>query len=368
MKAIVSSLFFILIIFTNTTAGAHIGLSITGTVFDKSNHPLKDATVFISGSEKITTTNDQGRFIFHTVDPGTFQLSVTHLGYSYYSQNVIVDKTSVNVDVVLSIRPIALNEVVIGSVNDWWANYKIFRRAFLGTSKNATDCEIINPKILSFTNKKKTLSADADDFLIIENKRLGYRIRYMLKDFQYDASTAIALYDGETSFEQLDGTEAEKQEWAKNRLETYKGSLMHFLRSVYQKNTLAEGFLTCQLFDRTVDRVGIDNITWVYIDTRPVKFDTLTTVIDTSFIALKFTDLYVVYDPKRTATTKLNQAYATRKTIQLTDKASTIALYLKDAVIDKKGNHSNYRDFFLEGTWGEMRVADQLPFEYQPPK
>ncbi|NNU33175.1 hypothetical protein HK413_01480 [Mucilaginibacter sp. S1162] len=64
--------------------------------------------------------------------------------------------------------------------------------------------------------------------MIIENKRLGYRIHYLLKDFGYSTKNNTALYHGDFSFEELPGSDDDKKKWAKNRAETYRGSFMHF--------------------------------------------------------------------------------------------------------------------------------------------
>jgi hypothetical protein len=367
MKAILNKLFFILLLFANTSIWAQGNFSISGTVFDENKTPVKGATVFISGSEKITATNEAGGFTFGNIDPGTYQFSVKMLGYAPYAQNVII-KESVNIVIALKVKPNVLNEVVIGSNNDHKTNYQVFKQAFLGTSKNAKNCEIINPEILSFSTKRNLLLAEADDFLIIENKRLGYRIRYLLKDFQYDAASTIALYDGETNFEQLQGTAKAKKEWTKNRLDIYKGSFMHFLRSVYNNTTLKEGFVTYALYKKNAGPISFNTVTRIHVDARPVKFDTLVNLLDTSFISLKFKQLYVTYDPKKAASGKPNQSDVIQKTIQVDEKSSIIVLYLKEAIIDRKGSYTDYRDFFIEGNWGNKRVGDQLPFEYQPPK
>ncbi|WP_175270154.1 hypothetical protein [Mucilaginibacter humi] len=90
-----------------------------------------------------------------------------------------------------------------------------------------------------------------------------------------------------------------KKTWEKNRLETYKGSFMHYLRSVYANAVTSEGFITNQLFSAhniKNDPVSLDKIA---IDPRPLRYDTLATVIDTSFISLKSPDFYLTYDPKK---------------------------------------------------------------------
>jgi hypothetical protein len=405
-----SGLLFIFIIFASVCALAQGHYNVTGTIVDNKGKPVSGATAFMSGSEKITATNTNGQFIFYNMDPGAFQLSITMLGYATYSKSIVIQDKSVDVSISLTVKPIPLKEVMIG-LDAWEKNYKIFKEEFLDTTSNGKDCVILNPHVLNFTTKKLEwgkilLKADADEFLIIENKKLGYRIKYLLKTFENNGITGITNYDGDTVFEEMDGSPGTRKYWIRNRLQAYKGSFMHFLRSVYSNTVLNEGFIVHQMYPAKGSIKGI------YMDTRPVSFDTLATAIDTSFISLKFTSLYVVYDPRKaakligqtTASVKSriqqtdvnaeminNSASAlpdsvtaknvaadssnatnaeTSKNIKVSpevDNAAQIILNLKEAIIDAKGNYTDYRTFFLRKSWSRKRVGDQLPFEYQPP-
>jgi hypothetical protein len=368
MKCIIYRLLFIITFFINAAAVAQGRYNITGTIADEKGAPVKSATVFISGSEKITVTNDQGQFIFYNIDPGTFQLSVQMLGYFPYTNNLIIQDKSVDVKVSLKVKSIVLHTVTIGEADAWQKHYEIFKEQFLGTSKNAQQCVILNPQVIYFSTKKTVrdnivLNADADEFLIIENKQLGYRIRYLLKTFHYDGFTKIPSYDGDVIFEDLPGTDEAKKQWAKNQQEAYYGSFMHFLRSVYTNTALKEGFITHQAYKQKTWGDGT-----IKIDPRPVKFDTVVTVIDTSFISLKFTSFYVVYDPKKAAEISTQNIKPAEKTIPQTSNSSQLILHLPEAIVDGKGSYTDYRAFLLKGGhWSASRIGDRLPFEYQPP-
>jgi hypothetical protein len=372
MKPFLKLLFFVYLFATGILARAQS--NVTGTVTDENGRPLKSATVFIGGSERVTPTDDNGRFIFKSVPQGNFQLSVQMLGYAPLTRNIIVKAAPLNLDLKLQPKAIRLNEVVIGNSNTWKKNFEIFKEQFLGRSRNARQCEILNPQIINFTTKKGILLADADDFLIIENKRLGYRIRYLLQDFGYTTADRTTLYYGEHTFEELNGTDEQKNEWAKNRAETYKGSFRHFLRSVYANNALENGFIARQVLGygkfSKLDNLTIDPDKLVIEDT-PVKFDSLLTAIDTSFISLKFKQLYVIYDPQKAAAYQLNAlkkpVAVDKRTIIVNKDASLVRLGAGQAVIDKRGSYTDYRDFFIKGNWANARMGDELPVEYVPP-
>lgn len=60
--------------------------TITGSVVDNTNAIVPDATVTITqtatGSTRTTTTNNEGRFAFANVDPGTYDIKVTKQGFA----------------------------------------------------------------------------------------------------------------------------------------------------------------------------------------------------------------------------------------------------------------------------------------------
>jgi len=341
----------IFLLLTGCRIAAQAQYSISGTVLDEKGEPAKSATVFISGTQKITATNEEGKFSFGGMQPGTFQLSVQMIGYAPFAQNVLVQTKSIDLKIALTIKATALREVVIGNGSSWDKHYKIFVDKFIGSSKNAKDCVIMNPKVIDFSTNRNVLKADADEFLIIENNRLGYRIRYQLKSFEFDGRATS--YDGETNFEEMTGTDKQKAQWAKNRLEAYNGSMMHFLRAVYHKNTQEQGFVTRQLYTSP-------NSSTPLMNPEPVDFSKLVTPIDTSFVSLKFGMMYMIYNPKQAADDKTGA-------FKLADKGSVLKLYLPEAIIDARGADTDYRTFQVEGKWAKDRIGDQLPFEYQPP-
>ncbi|TSJ44143.1 carboxypeptidase-like regulatory domain-containing protein [Mucilaginibacter corticis] len=365
-------LLFIVAVFLGSKSFAQSGYSVSGSVVDENNRPLNNATVFMSGSQKITITNDSGKFILSRLNTGSYQMVIKLMGYTPFSQNIMVRQNITNFKVSLKINPYQINEVIIGGDRDRPGKYDLFKDNFLGTTKNGSQCKILNPEIINLKNNRKngTLEATTNDFLIIENKQLGYRIRYLLKAFEYHYNNRITNYYGETSFEEMDGLDKLKKEWKKNRLKAYKGSLMHFLRSVYEgKDTpVKEGFFVRQIYDEIGDG-NQGRLTLFTIGVGPVKFDNLVSVIDTSFVALKFNrGLYITYDPHIAFKVKFTGNYNNTDKIQVkfSYDASVLQLHLNDAVIDSRGSFTNYRAFFIRGELGEKRVGDQLPFEYQP--
>ena len=370
MKTICLLFFYTILLLACSRVFAQEGYTVSGVVTNEKGEPQKSATVFIGGSERVMPTDENGRFNFNNIPSGTFQLSVQLLGYASITRNVIIKSAPVNVNIQLQPKTITLAQVTIGKDNSFEKNLKLFKEMFLGKSVNSKQCAILNPQIINFSTKKGFLLADADDFLIIENKALGYRVRYLLTGFSYNYADNITLYHGECSFQELEGTDKQKRQWAKNRLAAYQGSFMHFLRSVYANNTLENGFITRPTFGFITfkfDEKLVQLPDRIIIRNRLLNFDSLVTAIDTNFTSFKFRqDMYVNYDPKHAANFT-DHNFGERATIDTDPTGSVLELKTDQAIIDKKGSYTDYRDFFIQGYWAKARVGDELPVEYKAP-
>jgi hypothetical protein len=130
-------------------------------------------------------------------------------------------------------------------LKDGWKQWgQFFLESFIGTTEQSLDCNILNKGVIRFrlSKKENKLKAYASEPLLIENKALGYRIRYQLENFLYDFKNRYVLYTGYPFFENLKGSDRKQKAWEKKRQETYYGSMMHFMRSVYRNTVIAEGF------------------------------------------------------------------------------------------------------------------------------
>ncbi len=102
---------------TASTASAQTELrSVSGTVIDQaSGQPIADATVILDG--RTLGTDARGFFAFDDVAPGLYELSVQHLAYGVFTDEVRVGELSVRLDVFVSPTAITLDpiEVVVES-------------------------------------------------------------------------------------------------------------------------------------------------------------------------------------------------------------------------------------------------------------
>lgn len=366
MKPYLLRLLLFLLLFTGVKALAQQTYTITGTVTDSVGMPQKAATVFLSGTKRITASNNNGEFTFEGMMPGTYQLAVSMIGFMPYAQNITLQQRVLKVNVALKTKTMTLREVVIGAKPP---NYmSLFRTAFIGDSENALECRILNPGVIKFhfDKKEQILTVSADDFLILESKRLGYRIKYQLKDFSYNANFYGVSYDGETSFEEMPGTDKQKKVWAKNRLETYKGSKMHFLRSVYNGKTKKEGFAVYNLYKLNPVISMRVNSGPIEIDADEIDVNKLTMVTDSGLMALNFNTWYIDYYGSKPKIEYIQKTDGPTRKIRKDDFGSVLKRVAEQALIDSRGS-TDYRTFYVQGFMGDKRVGDQLPFEYQPP-
>lgn len=375
-------------------------VSITGKVTSKETHsPVQRASVFLSNSSFGTSTANDGTYSLNRLRPGQYTLVVTSIGFSDYTQKVQVGDDPITLNVELEPKVIQLREVVISTTAkaDWKRNFEQFKREFIGTDANAKQCQILNPDVLYFTYSKKRLrlEAESDNFLVIENRGLGYRVKFLLKDFKSDGISNVVSYGGQRLFEELSGSKSQKKKWDDNRDLAYYGSPMHFYRALYTDQLTQEGFEVRRLTRylnpaRPSDEVIHQRITRYKTFARP---DSLNHWIDIAnfskytqerlsavpwysaellrntqqagIYAITFPNyLYVMYTKKRDEN---NYKDIYRPLDMPNYEISVVTLYNNPpyALFDKNGIVIN-GDPLYEGSWSKARLSELLPVDYVP--
>lgn len=242
----VAILIMLLCSFTGLAQDQH---RITGTVVNATTGAtITSASVFISGTSKGTVTNAAGSFSLSALpSTGSYELVVSSIGYVTRVYAFTADSLPLRLLIELKPKVDELESVVIEPwEKDGWQRWgRVFTESFIGTSAAARTCSIRNYKAIRFrySRKTKTLIAVADEPLIIENRALGYRIKYQLEDFIYEMGKGKLLFVGYTLFEDLSEDKNRiPRRWIVSRKHAYQGSMMHFMRSLYSNNLAAEGF------------------------------------------------------------------------------------------------------------------------------
>jgi CarboxypepD_reg-like domain len=236
---------FIIILFS-ISISAQKSFIITGKVIDKNTkEPLPFASVFINNTTIGATTNEAGAFTLNLSNSlPNIKLSASYVGY--FSTEKVIDSETVLVELEPDNQ--VLNEIKVSSKKDkeWIKNYKNFERIFLGETDAAKYCKIIRPWEIDFKQNKQTLTAQTLSPIEIENKYLGYKVFWYLSSFE--TSPKGFSMTGKARFEFLNPkNETESKTCNNNRIEAFKGSLQHFLKSLYKGTTIYDGYKIYQL-------------------------------------------------------------------------------------------------------------------------
>ncbi|GAB3928140.1 carboxypeptidase-like regulatory domain-containing protein [Mucilaginibacter myungsuensis] len=376
------------------------GLAQGGTITGKvtrmdTNGALAKASIFLSNSSYGTSTNDDGTFTLSGVKPGQYELIVTMVGLEDHSQTVLIGKEPIKLHIALMPKVTQLREVVISTPESWRKNYEMFVKEFLGVSENAKNCKILNPKVLNFSYRKakETLEAWSDEFVEIENKALGYKVKFLLKSFACDNLNNVISWEGKILFEEMPAKASQKKIWEAKRNDIYYGSSQHFFRSLQNVKLDEDGFIVMilqrkpnpkrpahQLIMKNITKYesagNIDSLNrWKnlyalrrYDETlirRPLKETDITWGTDKEGIfALSFPDyLYVMYN-RKLETDDLKDIYHPLNMPFY--QTSIITLYKPYALFDRNGSIITGGSTLIEGTWSKSKVAELLPVDYVP--
>jgi hypothetical protein len=377
------------------------GGSISGTVTNSdSKKPVPRASVFLSNSQAGTATNEQGKYYLSGLRPGQYTLVISCLGFEDFKKVLIVQDAPIKLDVEMTTKPLMLREVVISSEADWRKNYEMFRKEFIGSDANARYCEVTNPHILNLTynQTKQILHAEGDEFLVVNNNALGYRIKFLVRDFNIDNINRLVSSAGDRVFEELPGTAAQKKKWHDAREAVYYGSAMHFLRSVIAQTVTAQGFkvyelkrdLNPQRLSEAAIMMGYkiarqaqnrDSVKyyydmanrpkWVNEKLIPAYSDMLPGMPEQEYASrysndglyeLHITDyLYIVYTKK---TEEFNFKDIFIDIHMPNYQVSVLTPENADPIFDRNG--VIIANTLTEGTWSKSRLSDELPVDYVP--
>ncbi|QXV65527.1 carboxypeptidase-like regulatory domain-containing protein [Mucilaginibacter sp. 21P] len=345
-------------------------INISGTISDAlSNKPLPSASVFLSNATIGDRSDADGRFKLKRVPPGKYELVVTIVGYEQYHQNIIVENKDIDLpEIKLISKTLLLKEVTVMPNKDWEMYYAIFKKEFLGESAIAKQCKIKNPDVidLAYDKNTRTLSASSSDFIEIENKALGYKMKYLLTKFVKDNSKGWLYFEGSALYEPSNGSESQQRKWMRARKDAYEGSTMHFLRSVISNTVAENGFIAMRLIRKPNPAYRPGSLVDRYLQTlvnSPLKANDYTSLTDRKgTFAIKFDNcLYVMYTKRKDISSDVY------KTLDMPNYQTSIASFGDDyPLFDCNGIIENPATVTFEGYWGTARVAEMLPVDYKP--
>ncbi|RZK14458.1 MAG: carboxypeptidase-like regulatory domain-containing protein [Hymenobacter sp.] len=385
-----------------TLAAQAQGGRITGVVQDSVTHePLPFSSVFLANTTLGATTNENGAFTLDRVPKGNYDIVGSYVGYKLSKQSitVVAGATAPAITLRLASSGPQLGEVVVKADAHQEDNYRKFSSLFLGTTTFSKQCRITNPQDVDvlYNDTTKDLVATTDNYVQVENKALGYRIKYYGLHFQYNEASESSGFDGQTVFEEMTPKdEKQRRQWEANRVAAYNGSLTHFLKSVYDNNIAENNFMAQQvrlvlplrasraeaaLRKKKTPLTAADQDSlnaWAALPptaqlnsvARPI--DSLRRVsADGEHRFLRFRDeLQVVYfgeapDPGYTAA--MSPIGPASKTMPTKRQVSRLTLVPTETEINANGTLVNPLDVVIGEYWGFQKIGEFLPLDYAPP-
>jgi len=320
------------------------GQLLKAKVVDENNEPITSAEVYFDGTTVGVITNLEGEFRIEKPDNLTNPtLVIMSLGYeSIYISDVQkfkevyqLKRNAIKLDVVNIIdSPFSRDEMM-----------KVFKKYFVGATKHAKYCEIINPADVHVYYKKndKTLYAKSENPIFIQNNYLGYKIRFDLKVFKVEYSKFSleekdfneSFYAGYSFFEDTNPLRK------KLRDKVYFSSLNYFLKALVE------------------DKLDLTNF---YVGHNGEVID----ANDIFEIEPLENNLFEV-SLKSTIQNTDNGKYLP-STVILVHKndLSNIIFKTPGITIDQYGNNLDFNDIRLKGELSEYRIARMLPSNYEP--
>lgn len=345
-----------------------------------SKKPIASASIFLSNTSIGTISKDDGSFVIQPFPEGRYDLVVTILGYETFTIAIASNAIPAKLEIQLVPKVKVLEEVIVSPYekNGWekWGDF--FMENLIGKTPNASDCKLLNQEVVHFrfNKKKNVLNAYADEPLLIQNEALGYELKYDMSIFEFNYSTRVFFYQGYPLFTDLTAKRKRiETRWQKNRAETYKGSLMHFMRSLYRNTLEDEGYELRKIIRNKEKRNNYflngssnSNNVDILVNT-PLNGDSIAFAIDSTTVGLQFADyLQVVYKWK-----SMPETYRSTQRGMSPSQPMTAELHMPDSekvvAVLSNGSYFSGKDVLALGYWAwSEKLSNMLPLDYRPPK
>jgi hypothetical protein len=336
---------------------------VTGIVYDKkTQEPMEGVTVYFDNTTRGTITNSKGAFKIEINQDIRTSLVVSFLGYRKIVQNdysedkvytfYLEEELSVLNEIYLSSKktPSKKKDSDADEKEIWSREHKLreFKKHFLGDSKQALSCDILNEEdiILAFDKSSEKLTASSNKPIRIKNRYLDYEIAYDLQEFQvqfvrdtlyneiwkttnFFYSPTIIYYEGTSFYKTLDENPSERI--VERRMDAYQGSILHFMRAIYSGRLSEEGFN-------------------FFYEKHQISQEYAIIVTETE-------------NPNLKEVCFLKPNLVVGDTF---NSFSKIILNEMCIYIDSFGNHSPIKAITFYDFMGNQRVGDALPLDYEP--
>lgn len=352
----------------------------SGKLIDSdSQKPVAGASVFLSNTSTGTVSQEDGSFIINSFPEGRYDFVVSIIGY----ETKIIPLNSFTMpsflEIILTPKIKELEEVIVESYekNGWekWGTF--FMNNLIGKTPNALECILLNSEVVKFRFDKKEniIRAFADEPLVIRNEALGYELKFDLSLFEFNFRANIFYYQGYPLFIDLvTNRKGKEKRWLQNRQETYLGSMMHFMRSLYRNQLVEDGFELRRIIKKRnksteIQLGGVKNMEDMDILVNiPLNGDSIAFAIDSVTAGIQFTDYLQVVNPAK----KMPDMYKQQNRRVGINQPMTAELYMPDPKLSisvlANGSHFNGKDLIALEYWAwSEKLSNLLPLDYENP-
>ena len=380
--SLLSLLFVFLISFQAHAVADSFNNKVSGSVVDsESGEALKGVKVFLSETTFSTTTDEKGNYKIENIQPGLYKVVFRHKGYKVHVVELYLGKNKAHqFDAGLMERPFEKAMKSEGSAEEREKNFQRFREILIGETRNAEQTTILNPSAVNlFIDNENRLHAQANQEIHVINKAMGYELFLTVQTFSWNLKKDAGQFLNLVRINELspDSPEEEKL-WAANRARVYEGSLKKFLNElVHDKASFKNQRWAYQIGSFGVKAWGLNSGELVEVDKNKIE--------DNAHLKDLYSNINIYNikpDYHSTSTIAVVPNYHSR--FQLTgyykhnrgnyvyekDKISYLGHINKGnskyLIVDNFGNLLNPLEVTLSGHWAQQRMANYLPFNYQP--
>ena len=348
-------------------------VKITGRVIDDSTKgPVVNANVFIANSMIGSSTDTSGSFVLRNVPVGFYELVASCVGYTMSTVKLqLAPGTDQQIEMHLVPKVLSVGVVEVTGVQSevWKENLRTFEKLLLGSTKEASECRIVNPEVLDFsTDLPGHFRARTDHEVTIENLATGYRLCMSLGAFSFDGRWLSSDY--RIRYEEIQPLDTDvRSKWDSQRNSVYAGSLHHFLVALVNDELADEGF-------SMYDTESLGKVMGDYPLYELKRRDILKQSSPNEW-TLRFRKyLVVTYDRKQIAIEgnqpapepRWSRVYSTPNTRirPMRPMLSILSLPKGSVLVDSQGQIRDHLALRISGDWGKEGLASQLPLEFRP--
>ncbi len=339
-------------------AAAAQAQTLRGTVLDSlTRQPVQGVSVYLDGSSVYTVTDAQGKFELSIAKKLNTSVVFSHI--SYETRAFPYPYTQLPETLLLGEKIQQIKEVVVGK--DMFSRNRklaVFRSLFLGETAAGKDCTIKNEDDIDvwYNVLENTLNASCEGPILIENKYLGYTIRYDLENFQvhYNRRSIEAPdwirsdFKGRASFQ-----EPQKPS---------KKIVMHRNR-IYQRSR------TRFFYDLTHDLIGTKQSDFSIVNRTKAKLDPHPFFSVTDSLQIKLVTIKVNPDTDIDLQRVLfleEDIYGLNHVMYRGAVHSIIVFCTPSFLVDDYGNIDQRAQVIFAGDMGRQLIGNLLPYDFNP--